>query len=161
MEKKQEYVEVQKFGQWWWLLIIACVSAPLTAVLLYQLITDNSVGNNPVSNTVLVVLVCFICLPISLILYFVKLTVKINYNGIYYGFTKYPNELKWENVKAIELIKYSYPGLGYKISGEYGEIYNTGGNMGLWITQPGGSKILLGTQNPGELKSFLFAMGKL
>jgi hypothetical protein len=145
MEEKQEYVEVQKFGQWWWMLILAAVSVPLIAVLIYQLVTGNPVGNNPASNTVLVVLLCFICLPISLILYFFKLTVKINNDGIFYGFTKYPNELKWENVKEIELIKYSYPGLGYKISNKYGEIYNTGGNMGLWITLPGGSKILLGT----------------
>jgi len=132
---------------------------PLIAIILVQFFTGKPVGDHPASNTILLLLIVFIFLPIFLFFYFFKLTTRIDENTIYYGFFSL-NELKWDDVKEASLIKYSFFGFGYKISREYGEVYNTRGNMGLWITTQRGGKILIGTNKPDELKAFLEAIGR-
>ena len=162
MEDSKEFIEVQRFRQWWLLLLMLLIALLFPAIIVYQSVTHQSVGNHPASNTGLFIIFIVLILPLCLFFYFSKLTVKIDQDSIYYGFnfTSHTN-LKWADIKNVAIIQYRFWGSGYKLSSRYGEIYNTQGNMGLQITKLNGGKILLGTQNPEALKKFLESMGKI
>jgi hypothetical protein len=163
-EKVVLYEEVQQMRQWWlWLIIILCI-APLWLILGYQLITGKPVGDKPASDLLLFTICVIATAPLAGILYFLKLTTRIDSEGICYGFN-FPsgnlNRIPWSQIRSLEMITYSGTGYGYRISSKYGVVYNTSGHRGLQIISRKGSKLLLGTNNEEALILVLKMLRKL
>lgn len=150
------FIEEQKFRHnllWTFLLI-----APLLffcVILVYQLLSGELVGDNPMSNVSLMILIPFYGLPVIMIIYYVRLTTIISDETISYGWNIPTQELNVINIidiKNYEVIEYSFVGWGYRLSRKYGTVYNVDGNKGLQIETKSGSKILIGTHHAGELQ---------
>jgi hypothetical protein len=64
----------------------------------------------------------------------------------------------WEDVEDYQVITYNpvrdYGGWGIK-TGKKGRAYNVSGNWGLMLTLKNGKSVLIGTNMPVEIKSFL------
>jgi hypothetical protein len=62
-------------------------------------------------------------------------------------------------VASIEVRKYSpikeYGGWGFRYGFKNGKAYNISGNMGLQLILKNGDRILIGTQKPEELETYL------
>ena len=72
----------------------------------------------------------------------------------FYPFVK--KKLKWADVKTFKLIDYGFVGgWGIRFWTKYGTVYNVKGNKGLAIELKNGKKMLIGTQKPKELSTFL------
>ena len=158
MNKKQQvYVEVQAFRQWWLWLIVIAAALPTAGVLFYQLYTGAFVGDKPASNTILIILTLLIPVPLFFGFYFAKLTTIIDSTGIEYGWnlpTSDLNFIPWGDIDSIEMIEYKFVGYGYRISSDYGIVYNTKGKQGKHITKKDGRKILIGTTKPKALEDY-------
>jgi len=158
------YEEVQQMRQWWvWLIVVLC-ALPSWIILIYQLYTGTPVGDKPASNLLLLCMSVVLTLPVIAIIYFLKLTLRIDSEGISYGFNFPTNELNripWSQVRSLELITYTSTGYGYRISRKYGTVYNTSGNRGLLITTNHGRTLLLGTNNEEELVRVLKLLRKM
>jgi len=161
MEKEILFTEVQAFRQWWLWLILILASTPLLSILIYQVVTGQPVGDKPASNAVLAVLVVFISVPMLLGFYFIKLFTIVDSDTIYYGFgvsTGNLNTIHLADITSMDVIPYKSNGLGMRLSNTFGTIYNTSWGMGLFITNNKGSKMVIGTKKPEELKAAIDKM---
>lgn len=158
MNKEIEFKEIQKFRQWWLILILLTILFTFTYAVISQLIYNIPFGTNPVSNTGLIVLAIIIFMVCAFIL-MIKLETKINQQGIYVKF--YPFHLKfkfinWNEIDRVFIREYSpiteYGGWGLRISlSGNGKAYNVSGNKGLQIVFKNGNKLLIGTNKQEEL----------
>lgn len=61
--------------------------------------------------------------------------------------------INWTNVEHAEVLDYGFVGgFGTRLSLRYGTVYNIWGKMGLALKLKNGSKLLIGTQKPKEMK---------
>jgi hypothetical protein len=164
---KVYFEESQKFRQWWlWLLLgsvlLMFVGSAFAAVYV-QLITGRPFGNNPMSDTG--VIIFFISsIVFSLVMVFLQLSfhleTKVDRFGISYRF--FPLIRQWrtiyrEQIQSWEITRkcvFHY-GIHYGIKSK---TLNVQGNTQLALKLPSGRKINLGTQHPDELSQ---AMQKL
>lgn len=162
---KALFVEKQKFRQKWVIIIIAITTAVALWGFIQQLILDKPFGNNPASDSALILLLLF---PILISIFFIFLTLhtRIDRNGVTYRFAPIHRKerlIKWSSIKVAYVRKYKpiaeYGGWGFR-KGRSGRAYNTSGNMGLQLQLSDGKRVLLGTQNPKDLKSALDKLGK-
>ncbi|MBL7917403.1 MAG: hypothetical protein JNM96_03340, partial [Bacteroidia bacterium] len=131
MDKNIEFKEIQKFRQWWLVLILLIILFTFTCAVIRQLIYNIPFGTNPVNNTGLITLAIIIFLLCAFIL-IIKLETKINQQGIYVRF--YPFHLKfkflsWDEIDNAYTREYSpiteYGGWGLRISlSGNGKAYN-------------------------------------
>lgn len=152
------FEETQRFTPWIvWIAMVGTLLL-LAAILIYQLVSGEEVGNRPASNGALIAFIMIYYIPgISLMLY-ARLTVRITNERIYYGWnipTKDLNTILWSDVQTSEIITYKYVGHGYRLTKKYGTVYNAKGNKGLLITKKSGEKILLGSLKIDELNTAL------
>jgi len=152
----QIFEETQSFNQWWiWLLLIASACFPIYGII-QQVILGNPVGDRPMSNIGMILLMLFTG---SLLLFFflLKLQTKIDEQGIQMHFSPLTKkDIKWDQIASTEVIDYGFVGgWGIRYSSKYSTIYNTKGKMGLLIKLKNGGKFVIGTQRPKELKTFL------
>jgi hypothetical protein len=162
------FKETQKFRQpWIWIILISLGLIVITifGIGFYtQIIQGQKFGNNPMSDTELIivssasiVLIILICLLIGS----AKLITVINKDRIEYRF--FPlhfrnHKIEWNEVENYEVVKYhpirDYGGWGIRY-GFKGKAFNVSGNKGLQLYLKNGKKILIGTQRESELSEFL------
>lgn len=152
--------EIQYFRQKWMLVLMLLVIAIPVFGLVYQLITGNSFGNNPMPNWGYI----FVLVPIlglALMLWKASLTVTYNIEGIRYRFAPFHfsnRTLFWKEVDKIIIRKYSpikeYGGWGLRGFGK-NRAFNVSGNIGVQVYLKDGHKILFGTQNWQEIAKVL------
>jgi hypothetical protein len=153
---KTAFNEVQRFS-----LMIRLIAAAGFAVvpvwgIVQQIILDRPFGNNPTSDTGLIIVSLFMLLMI--ILFFsMRLITRINQTGIEIRFIPFTRrKVKWSEVKKAEVINYGFVGgWGIRVFTRYGTVYNVGGKMGLYVELKNGKSFVAGTQKPDELKMFL------
>jgi len=143
-----EFIEEQKFTQWWLrLLLISIAILPIVGIY-KQLILGEEFGNKPISNQGIIVFSIFVFVIIALFLV-IKLQTSINRNGIQIKF--YPfvtRNMKWKDIEKLSVVNYGFVGgWGIRISKKYGTVYNVKGNIGLSLKLKNGKKILIGTQH--------------
>ena len=147
------FKEEQKFTQWWfiWLLIVLIGTIPIYGIY-KQLILGEEFGNNPMSDTGLIV---FSVLMFALIGLFglLKLKTTIDENEIRMSFFPFvKKKIKWDEIKNAEVVNYGFVGgWGIRVATKYGTVYNVRGNKGLAIELTNGKKFLIGTQKEAEL----------
>ncbi|MCC7318615.1 MAG: hypothetical protein IT219_08775, partial [Bacteroidales bacterium] len=110
------FTETQKFNQvWLWLLLLTASFIPLITfgVGLYQQLAKGiNYGDNPMSNSGLIVTFLFVLFLTSGIMVFMarlKLTTVINKNGIRISF--FPlllkeKNIKWTDLESFQVMKY-------------------------------------------------------
>jgi len=160
------FKEEQKFGYpWFWMVYI-----PLTAgSIIYftwgfnkQLIQGEPFGDNPMSDTGLIITSIFyvlLMIGLTLLFYKMKLVVEIRNDGLYYRYPPLINKFKMisiEEIEQIEVRQYKpikeYGGWGIKTGAKkYGKAYNVKGNIGLQLHLKNGNKILFGTQRKAAI----------
>ena len=155
------FEEVQKLRN----LLIWIVMGGVLVLLVTQLIYELTKTKPDTSGVaVLIAILCIYFIPVFLMLFYARLTVRIDEKGISYGWnlpTKDLNFIPRENIRVCEVITHPYIGAGYKMTKKYGIVYNTQGRQGLQVITQGGEKILLGTQKPAEMKQRLTNLGIL
>lgn len=153
-EEKQQF---RQFGIW---ALLAVTLLP-AGVLIWQLVTGQPVGNNPAPNILLAALSLFVVLPLLLGFYYATLTMRINGEGIFFGWN-FPsgtlNKISWSEVRECKVIRYGFVGLGYRLATPYGTVYNVKGNKGLHVVKNDGTEFLIGTGRPEELRAVLAAL---
>jgi hypothetical protein len=152
---KIEFLEKQKFTQWWiWLILIGLGALPVFGIY-EQLIKGIPVGNKPISNLGMIIF----SIGIFGFIYFnwvITLITEIDQNGIKMKFVPFVKKhVKWTDLKSAEIVNYGFVGYGIRIGSKYGTIYNIKGNKGLALELKNGKKFLIGTQKEIELNNIL------
>ena len=156
------FQEQQLFNQWWvWIIIIGVAIIPLIGIY-YQATTGNSFGNNPLSNEGLAI--AFI--PLFGLVIFMKtieLKTKITPKSIHiHFFPLVRKKIDWEEVAKAAVVDYGFVGgWGIRLFTSYGTVYNIRGRFGLALELKSGKKLLIGTQKPEALKTFIKKNKKL
>lgn len=164
------FTEKQKFNQaWLWMLIIFTIL--LTTVIFgtgiyIQMIKGRSFGNNPMSDTGLII-VSSVIMTFNIALLWLfgagNLKTVIDDRGIRYRF--FPFHLRfrhvgWNELESVEVITYKpirdYGGWGIR-NGKAGKAYNISGDKGLQLVFTNRKRLLIGTNKAEELKQFLVA----
>lgn len=149
-----DFVEVQKFRQkWLWgVLIGICI---LLGVLKYYVPSELNQQDNWV-----------VLLPLILILilfFTIRMTTKINKEGIYVKFTPFhlsARFYRWDEIEKCYIREYhpirEYGGWGIRrnFSGD-NKAFNVSGNKGLQLEFKNGNKLLIGTNNMDKLSKVL------
>lgn len=153
----KEFLEVQRFKQWWlWTIVIGVVVVPVILVMIGPKTSEKDFVNNVLIGSAVPVFVFILFLTM-------QLRVRINDAGIFYRF--FPLHLRvfsieWDEVEKAYIRQYSpiaeYGGWGIRFGlGGKGKAYNVSGDIGLQIELKTGKKILFGTQKPDEIKELL------
>lgn len=148
---KIEFKEKQKFTQWWlWLILIGMVIIPVYG-LYKQLLLGEPFGDNPMSDTGLIVFF-FGTFGLMVLFWVMQLKTEIDNTEIRMNFIPFiKKKIEWKDVKRAEIVNYGFVGWGIRIGTKYGTIYNTKGNKGLAIVLTDGKRLLIGTQKEVEL----------
>ena len=151
-----QFKEEQKFTQWWLWLIMICIGIIPIYGLYKQLILGEKFGDNPMSDSGLIL---FSILVFALIGLFsmMKLKTTIDETEIrmhFFPFVK--KKINWSEVKKAEVVNYGFVGgWGIRLWTSYGTVYNVRGNKGLALELMNGKKLLIGTQKEDELKRII------
>ncbi len=147
-----QFKEVQKFNSLIWLLL-----APIALFIFYglfkQIVLGEPFGENPMSNTGLI-LTALLVLAIVLLFLSLRLETKINKEHVHFRLFPFTNKIiHWKDIKSAEVQKYGFVGgWGLRIGTKYGTVYNMSGDMGLILELVNGKKLVIGTQKAEELK---------
>ena len=153
---KIRFKEEQKFTQWWlWLILIIVGLIPVYGIY-KQLIKGQVFGDNPMSDTGLVLFAIFVFGIIALI-WFMRLNTEIDQKEIRITFIPFTKKnVEWKNVKTAQIVNYGFVGgWGIRHWTKYGTVFNTKGNKGLAIELKNGEKFLIGTQRESELTAII------
>ncbi|RZJ81404.1 MAG: hypothetical protein EOO47_04415 [Flavobacterium sp.] len=168
MNNKIFFTERQKFRQWWLGLILLAINVLFLFGIYKQVIGKEQFGNNPMSNTGLL-----ISAGITLLLTFVMLNFRLDTlikdDGIYVRFFPFHLSFKyysWQSLTKTYVRTYSpiaeYGGWGLRM-GLFGKgmAYNVSGNKGLQLEFSNGKKLLIGTNKPEEITAILINIERL
>ncbi len=157
IERKILFREVQRFSQIWvWILVLG-VTALAWYGAVQQLILKIPFGNNPASDSLM--LVIWLIFGIGFPLFFLsnKMITEVSEDGIYVrflpihrSFHKYAfKELKSYTVKSYSPVK-DYGGWGIRFSAK-GKAFNIKGNRGILLEFYNNKKLMIGSQRSEEL----------
>ena len=145
-----EFIETQKVKQAW--VIVLMVTVTIFAAINYVQMPASFASVSPLVVTFLA----------DLILIALRLNTKINKEGVYFQLLPFQFKgrlITWNEVASSEVRRYSpikeYGGWGYRYGFKNGKAYNVSGNMGLQLVLKNGDRILIGTQKPEELETYL------
>ncbi len=170
---KLYFSEEQKFDQWWMKLLLfgATLAAigPMYYGTLLQIGSGKPWGDEPMSNTGLIIMDIVTTLIMGAVIYLVfgsKLITTIREDGIYIKFKPLLYRDRFipiGDIEKFEVRKYKpvreYGGWGVKHGRlRRGRAYNVKGNWGLQLWLKGNKKLLIGTQRTEAIKR---AMNKM
>lgn len=156
------FVEEQRFKNW---VLIILMITPIVGILVPILTSKEEF---PAFNTPKfwsLVMVSFSVVLVFLLILSIKLSTKINEQGVFYRF--YPNQCKenfipWNRIQQCHVTKYNslikFGGYGYRRcfwGKNKGLALNVGGKYGIQLVLENGKKILIGTQNENDAKRVL------
>ena len=164
MKQKPLFEEKQRFTQWWiWVINIAILLIFLAGIYV-QIIQGEPFGTKPMSDVGLIILTLFMIL-FNLLFFGFNLKTQITHNKIYFKFFPFhttEREYTISDIQEMKVVKYSpigdYGGWGIRGFGD-NKAFNVKGNMGLKILFKDGTKRLIGTQKPEELKKVITELG--
>jgi len=153
------FLEVQRFDQWWFRLLMLLVSAIIAGSLIKSY---PNIESDPVAFwTVLGSSLFVIALSVAM-LFLLKLETKIDEQGIYYRFWPLKSKLiNWRDIDKCFVRTYrplhEYGGWGYRtnIFSNKGSAVNVKGNIGIQIVFKRGKQFLIGNQKKKDAKKVL------
>ncbi|HMJ67322.1 MAG TPA: hypothetical protein VK508_00420 [Cyclobacteriaceae bacterium] len=162
------FEEKQRFSQWWLWTIIVSASAIVLGIfghaLYIQLVLGQQWGDKPISNDTLIMLSLFnaTAVIVMLLVFFnAMLEVVVDKSSVSWRF--FPLFRKWRRIERENILdfgtrKYYMKGYGFHRDLRGNKRITVKGHDGIEITLTNGSKLMLGTQQPGE---FLSAIEKM
>jgi len=161
------YIEIQRFRQWWLLLILCGVNGIFLLGIYKQIIKEQPFGDHPMSNTALLISTG-ICILLSLFILLIELNTQIRSDGIYIRFFPFHLTYRfypWGSISKSYVRKYSplktYGGWGYRLGINGEKVYSISGNRGLQLEFYNTKSLLIGTKRPYELSRVLSELGQL
>lgn len=148
------FQETQKFRQPWLWGLVLLPTIGILAIILYQLITGQPVGDKPAPTWLLLLLLVVIPMPLVVGFYIAQLTLRVEEEGIYYGWNLFgskQNRLPWNEIHSLMLIRYKLLGSGVSLTRKYGTVHSVRGDVGLFLETRRGRKLTIGTNKPDEL----------
>ena len=118
-------------------------------------------GNNPTSDSLLVVIVLIFGLGLPVFMYKINLTAEVHEDGLYFRF--FPLHLSFRKIRSEDITGFTvetyrairdYGGWGIRY-GRKGKAYNVSGNRGVQLQLSNGECILIGSQHPEEMTEAL------
>jgi hypothetical protein len=167
------YKETQTFRQpWMWFIIFIATAATVIFFAIginRQIIHGQPYGDNPMSDTGLIVMGFFSLLIMAAVIFLVlkaKLIIEITEHAIIFRFPPFINKSRVINrneIDRFEVRKYKpireYGGWGIRLGmRKSGIAYNVHGSTGLQLYLVNGRKILLGTQRKDAIHSAMEKM---
>jgi len=151
-----KFTEEQSYNQPWLIAISIFPVLVLMVGIIYQVGLGKSFGSNPVPDSTLYLLLFTMSLP-AIVLRIIKLKTEITKKEIHFGFHPFHSKsVSWEEVLSARVIKYGFVGgYGIRMFTKHGTVYNVRGKMGLAIELKTGKKLIIGTQDPDRLKTYL------
>lgn len=165
-DKMKVFTEQQKFTQsfmWFVHILNFGLLVLMSYALFQQLILGKPFGDKPAPDVVLI-LSFLLVLAITVFLFMIKLTSRIDEKGINYQFFPFHFSMKkieWNEIQKAYVRKYSpiseYGGWGIKggFLNSKGKAINVSGNIGIQLELKNGKKLLIGTQKENEAKQVL------
>jgi hypothetical protein len=162
MEKEILFTERQKFNQWWVWLILLGINGLFMFGVFKQVFGGQMFGNNPMSDTGLLIATGLTILLTILFMNF-RLDTQIKKEGNYVRFFPFHFSFKhytWSALTKCYVRQYSaiaeYGGWGLRL-GIFGKgtAFNVSGDKGLQLEFKTNKKLLIGTNKPDELTETL------
>ena len=167
MSEKVFFSEKQKFNQWWlWLLLIG-----LNGMFIFKIVKQiyyKNIYATEVAIDAEFTIGFSIVFLVTTLFYFFQLETIIKNDGIYvrffpihFAYKKY----SWDTLEKCYIRKYNplseYGGWGIRM-GLFGKgnALNVSGNMGLQLEILNETNLLIGTNNPDELKDVLIQLSR-
>jgi hypothetical protein len=154
------FIEEQKFDQLWFKLVML-----LTALVIIGsiVLSYSELQNDPTALWVSILVAIISLIIIITVGFLMKLTTKIDENGIEYAFWPIhlkPKQINWKEINDCYVREYrpitEFGGWGYRIKfGQNGKALNVKGNIGIQIVFTNGKKLLIGTQKSEDVKKVL------
>jgi hypothetical protein len=162
MNEKILFSETQKANQWWLWLLMMGISGIITFLILLDYKNHGRI--NPGSLIGLGINI----LMTALMFFFMKLETRISDEGIHvrlFPFHLSFIKIEWNKIAKSFVREYSplreYGGWGIKYGFSGGKAYNMSGNKGIQLVLADGSKLLIGTNKPEEVREILQRSGHL
>jgi hypothetical protein len=151
------FTEKQRFRQFWvWALVLGLLGLFVWAFV-QQIIFGIPWGNNPASDTGLI-LFSLIPLGIAVLFLVARLETRIDRKGVSFRFIPFHRtwrEIDWKMISRAYVRYYKplseFGGYGIRLGLKSGKAYNVSGNQGLQIELKNGKKLLIGTRRPEEM----------
>ncbi|MDL2290366.1 DUF6141 family protein [Paludibacteraceae bacterium OttesenSCG-928-F17] len=167
MKNNIEFREKQRMTQWWlWLLMIG-INIPFIYGIYHQIFMGEPWGNNPMSDTGLIIAAAFIFL-FTLVLLFSFLETVITKHGIYVRYFPFHIKFKyydWNEISKVEIKNFNairnFGGYGVRYKKGMKASYILGGNKAILIELKSGKEFMIGTQKPEETEQVLKELGKI
>ncbi len=151
------FTEVQRFRQWWVLLLVLFVSGIAWYGFIQQIVLKKPFGNNPAPDAVMIMIWVIFGVLFPIFFYSLKLVTDVRNDGLYIRFFPlqfHSKKISFEEIKTYEIRTYSalkeYGGYGIRY-GKNGKAYNISGKRGVQFEFLDGKRLLIGTQKPKEL----------
>ncbi len=154
------FTEKQHFNQLWLMLLMIVVTSAAAWGFVQQVLLDKPFGNNPAPD---IVLIFVLLIPIAIFIFIriITLHTRVDSHGVSWRFVplhRKERHKSWKEIDTAEVIRYhpirDYGGWGYRL-GRAGKAYSVSGRNGLHLIFNNGTKLLIGTQKPDELKRVL------
>lgn len=154
------FSERQSFKQIWIWTLIFGINIFYICGLIRQVFLGHKFSDNPMSNTMIIVVMVLTFLP-TLLFFYIKLETEIKSDGIYVRF--FPIHLRfkfysWDNLNKTFVRKYcpigEFGGWGIRGLGK-NRAFSISGNKGIQLVTKDGSKLLIGTTKPEEVTKIL------
>ena len=176
MNEELVFYEQQRFSRSWRIVLIVLIDALFIYGCILQLGMGKQWGDNPMSNTVLLITAVLLKL-LTVSFFFAHLDTVINKEGIYVKlfpfFLKY-RFFSWDMISEFYVRKYNpileYGGWGVRKRFSVWKIkfglrgirrrgmkvaYVVSGTVGLQLELTNGKRVLIGTRNPVEMEEVL------
>jgi hypothetical protein len=162
------FTERQRFKQWWLWLILLGVNGLFLFGVFKQGICGQQFGDNPMSNSGLLI-ATGLTIALTILFLNLRLDTTIKKDGIYVRFFPFHLKFKyynWDSLAKSFVRQYSplteYGGWGLRL-GLFGKgtAFNVSGDKGLQLEFTDGKKLLIGTNKPEELTETLNKIGQL
>lgn len=162
------FQERQMFTQWWLWLIIGATTLGINSVFIYavtqQLVLGVPVGDEPLGDEALLILsvmIISVSTGLALLFFNTVLEVRIDNRSIEYRYV--PLMRTWRRIEnrgiqSVRLRRYYLAGYGIKRDFDGTRMLTVKGHDAVELTLDGGSRLMIGTQQPEE---FLAAVKKM
>jgi|TARA_B110000967_G_C18862615_1_gene550844 hypothetical protein len=163
------FKEEQRFKETWLIIIlILAIGVPfLFGVygIIQQIIYKIPLGQKPMSDVGLIIFTVSMFL-LTLLIFFMKLSTRIDEEGIQYQFYPFHFSMKkisWDKIEKVAVRTYlpmsEFGGWGLRGGFFFNKgkekAVNISGNIGIQLILKSGKKLLIGTQKESEAKSVL------
>lgn len=157
------FKETQRFKQWWIWLFLILINGLMFSGFIYQVILGNVFGNQPMSDSELVVGMLLL-LGVTIFILSFRLDTEIGDKGI--KVRLFPIQLKfrfyeWKEIQFSIVRTYKpvaeYGGWGFR-GRSNNRVLSLSGNQGLQLEFKDGKKLLINTQKGKELTDALIQL---